>query len=112
MLHAPLIQKHSQSKTLPAGWDGNRERVPFLDSTCQRGLRLRLTVHQEDSLQPADRRLHPRQQFMLVGVTAQLIQLYNLCSKTKRLPEDRDVSLLVDDLAPQRVLRLKSRDED
>src|SRR3954447_2289199 len=93
-LHASRKQRESQMKTLPASRDGHRDPVLFFDHAGQSSLCLRLAVDEEDSLQPGYRTLQPCEQFTLVRMAAEFIQLDNLGTQPERLSEDGNFLLL------------------
>ncbi len=82
------------------------------DGERQSLLRDRFTMDQEDLFQALRGGLQPGEQFALIGVTAQFVQLHHFRAQSHRISEDRNFTLLLDDLPAERVFGLIPRDQN
>ena len=77
----------------------------------QRGGLLGLAMHQKDASQRGRQRLDPRDQLALIGVAAEFVEAGDLRPDAHGLAEDSHLRPLLNQLAAEGVLRLKSGDE-
>lgn len=69
-------------------------------------------VDEEDLLQRGNEGLHPVQEFALVGVPAEFVDLGDFGAEAHGFAEDGDFFLFVEDLAAEGVLGLEAGDQD